>query len=348
MREQDRIMIDAVIRKAERVCPDSIALIGLYGSAASGDLHKKSDLDLLILINDDNGWQLSEAFILDDIQVGYDLYCTNWAMLESDAECNHAYLSKLLDAKVVYVKDEHAAKKLAKLKEKALAMLASAEMKEKAQAVFENAKKMYADCCMAEDLSQARVFAGAALYYLTQAIMLNQGQYFRKGVKHTLEEMEQLPLSFDVREMTMSVIRSESVDKLQKSLKRLMCSAREYFQIKKEKATPTKENISGTYEEMFSNWRNKMYEASERNDLYSSFMNMLSFDAMFREINEHVDIGEFEMMSRFRPGDLAQNAKVFDDVMKDYLNVYKRAGLTPVHYENVQEFVRYYIGEDEN
>ena len=45
-------IIGAIIRKAEQVCPDSLALIGIYGSVATGDTHEKSDLDLLILIND--------------------------------------------------------------------------------------------------------------------------------------------------------------------------------------------------------------------------------------------------------------------------------------------------------
>lgn len=70
-------IIDAVIEKAEKVCPDSLALIGVYGSAATGDVHEKSDLDLLILIQNDEGWQLGTGFILDDLKIGYDIYCTN-------------------------------------------------------------------------------------------------------------------------------------------------------------------------------------------------------------------------------------------------------------------------------
>lgn len=37
-------IIDAVIRKAEKACPDSLALIGIYGSVATGDNYAKSDL----------------------------------------------------------------------------------------------------------------------------------------------------------------------------------------------------------------------------------------------------------------------------------------------------------------
>ena len=71
MNYRNEKIINAVIEKAEKVCPDSLALIGVYGSVATGDDYEKSDLDLLILIQDDNGWKLGTGFILDDIKVGY-------------------------------------------------------------------------------------------------------------------------------------------------------------------------------------------------------------------------------------------------------------------------------------
>ena len=101
MLEAHQKIIDAIIRKAEKVCPDSLALIGLYGSAATGDMHEKSDLDLLILIQDDRGRQLADGFILTDTGIGYDMYCTTWEMLEADAECGHAHLAKLLDSRLL-------------------------------------------------------------------------------------------------------------------------------------------------------------------------------------------------------------------------------------------------------
>ena len=43
--------------------------------------YPESNLDLLILINDDRGWQLGKAFIQEDPGVGHDIYCTNWESL---------------------------------------------------------------------------------------------------------------------------------------------------------------------------------------------------------------------------------------------------------------------------
>ena len=68
---RNRRIIDAVIEKEKAVCPGALALIGIYGSFQTGDIHPYSDLDLLILINDDRGWQLGTAFIQEDLGIGH-------------------------------------------------------------------------------------------------------------------------------------------------------------------------------------------------------------------------------------------------------------------------------------
>ena len=119
MNEMNRTMIDAIIKKADALCPDSLAMIGVYGSVITGDEYEKSDLDLLILINDEKGQVLADGFILDDIDIGYDIYCTSWDMLENDAQCDHAHLSKLFNSIIVYCKDKSALKRLDEIRRKA-------------------------------------------------------------------------------------------------------------------------------------------------------------------------------------------------------------------------------------
>ncbi|MEY8324286.1 nucleotidyltransferase domain-containing protein [Lachnospiraceae bacterium 54-11] len=101
MNDRNEKIIDAIKKKADALCPDSLALIGVYGSVAAGDEYEKSDLDLIILINDEKGQVLADGFILDDVDIGYDIYCTGWDMLEKDAQCEHAHLSKLFDSMTI-------------------------------------------------------------------------------------------------------------------------------------------------------------------------------------------------------------------------------------------------------
>ena len=80
---KNKQLIDMVIERAKRDFPDDIALIGLTGSFSTNDFHEKSDLDLIIVNNNDKGWGIAECFIYDD--VGYDIYCTTWDNLEQKA-----------------------------------------------------------------------------------------------------------------------------------------------------------------------------------------------------------------------------------------------------------------------
>ena len=190
MNNVNQKIIDAIIAKAEKVCPDSLALIGVYGSVATGDEYEKSDLDLLILIQDDEGWKLGTGFILDDSGVGYDIYCTNWDGLRYDAECHHAQISKLMESKIVYVKNQEAYDELCKLREQARAFLKSEERYQRVHELIEKAKVSYADSYLHEELGQVRMDAFGVMYYLLDAIMLYHGTYFRRGVKRTFEELE--------------------------------------------------------------------------------------------------------------------------------------------------------------
>ncbi len=62
LEERNKKIIDAIAAKALALCPGDLAMIGVYGSFLTGDVHEKSDLDLLVLINDDRARQLACTF----------------------------------------------------------------------------------------------------------------------------------------------------------------------------------------------------------------------------------------------------------------------------------------------
>ncbi len=211
MNDMNEKMIDIIIKKADVLCPDSLVLIGVYGSAVTGDEYEKSDLDLMVLINDENGQVLADGFIIDDADIGYDLYCTNWDMLENDAQCDHAHLSKLFDSVIVYCKDKSALKRLDEIRRKAAELLASDRRYKKADQAYSNAKKMLAEVYLAQSLSKARSCAGAAIEFIENAVMLHNGRYFRKGTKSALDELKQLGLPFDLETRILAVIQAETM-----------------------------------------------------------------------------------------------------------------------------------------
>ena len=339
MNEMNEKVIDAIIKQAEALCPDSLALIGVYGSVITGDEYEKSDLDLMILINDEKGQVLADGFIIDDADIGYDLYCTNWDMLENDAQCGHAHLSKLFDTVIVYCKDKSALKRLDEIRRKAAELLASDQRYEKADQAYGDAKKMLAEAYLAQSLSKARSCAGAAIEFIENAVMLYNGQYFRKGTKRALDELKQLVLSFDLETRILAVIQAETVEKIRAELTEVFVLADEYLQVPKKKVLPSAENLRGTYEEMYSNWKNKMTEAAGGDDVYSSFMNLLSLQWMFYEIAEYITVDGFEIMDKFSPKNLEGNVDVFDQALNKYHAEYEKVGICPRHFESMTEFI---------
>ena len=346
MNNVHRKITDAIIRKAERVCPDSLALIGLYGSCATGDSYAKSDLDLLILIHDDRGRALADGFILDDTGIGYDMYCTTWEALEADAQCSHAHLSKLMDSPFLYVKDSAAVDRLEALREQARAILASDARFGKAQTHLAEAKKCYAECCLTDTLSGMRTFAGAVISELLDALMLFHGRYFRRGIRHTFAELEALALPFDAEELILAVIRAGSAEEIRHALTVLLKTVQAYMAVPAEKEEPSRDNLAGTYEEMFSNWRNKMETAGENGDLFSSFMNMVSCQWMLDDIAGSVNIRKADLMSGFDPCDTGKNAAAFDEMLCQYREEYRRAGIRPKHFADVDAFLAEYRKEE--
>ena len=335
-------IIDAIIAKAEKVCPDSLALIGVYGSVATGDDYKKSDLDLLILIQDDEGWKLGTGFILEDNKIGYDIYCTNWDGLRYDAECHHAQLSKLMDSKIVYVKNQEAYDELYRLREQTKQFLNSEERYERVHELIGKAKVAYANSYLHEDLGQVRLDTCDIMYNLLDAIMLYHGRYFKRGVKRTFEELATLPITENFANDMKQISASKSITELRNLSKNLLLYVENHIQQEKPKEEPS-EKLTGTYEEMYSNWRNKVEEAAHNKDVYSSFINMCSFHYMLEEISSENNIGTYNVMEAYNPDCLADNILIYDQFLKKYEELYKKAGIAVKRFSNIDEFVADYL-----
>jgi len=336
-------IIDAIVEKSKRVCPESLALIGIYGSVATGDEYEKSDLDLLILIKDDNGWQLGSGFILDDTSIGYDIYCTKWDSLIYESECHHAQLAKLMDAKIVYVKDEAVHQELLKLREKTAVFLASETRMERVAENIEQAKINYADACLADVIGQVRMSAMNVIQCAMNAVMIYHGKYFKRGVKRAFEELAQLPIGETLATNMQRIAASKDIDEIRGALKNIILYLQNMTYKQTLREEPSAGNITGTYEEMYSNWRNKVGEAAANGNVYASYANMCSLQNMWDEIAAEVSIGECDVMERYNPDSLENNVQAYDDALSKYEQVYKGAGIRVKHYANADEFVGEYL-----
>lgn len=350
--ERNQAIIDAVIEKAERRFPGSLALIGVYGSFLTGDIHEKSDLDLMIVINDDCGWQLGCTFIQDDLNVGHDIYCTSWSSLENDAEYTHPHISKLMDSRIVYCADEKYLLRLNALRAAARKKLDTPLSESdiaNARSQLSEAEHAFACAMIAQNLSDMRNHAGNMVYYLENAVALLSKCYFRFGTRRIYDELRSMSrCPKDFCGLIDAVVSAETKLALREALTALMTAAQEMFASAENDAKSAFDrnmDISGTYEEMFSNWRNKMHLAAELNDRHLAFMCMGSLQAMLDDIYAEHDIARYDVFAGYEPVDLAAAAAAFDRILDEYLSEYKKAGIAVKHYPDIYEFVRGYGNE---
>lgn len=344
-------IINAIIEKANKICPESLALIGIYGSFATGDFHEKSDLDLLILINDDKGWQLGSTFIQDDFEVGHDIYCTAWEDLQNASLYNDPNIAKLMNSEIVYCSDEKYRTELEALRKKAADILQkpfSFEDYQKAEKMLKEAEHFYMSAMTAKKITDIRTQTGYALYFIENAVAMLNKKYFRYGTKRVYEELEAMKRKpAKLCEMIESVLSADSAEQIKNNLTVLISETVCAFQSVKEEIPVHKKEaadvIGGTYEEMFSNWRNKMYYAFKSQDRHLAFMSIASLSAMLSEISTEAKIGDYNIFDIYDPEDLQKTAQAFDNFLEEYLKEYRKANIEPNRYKNIDLFVKHYL-----
>jgi len=244
----------------------------------------------------------------------------------------------------VYVKNKEAYNELLKLRTQAKQFLASQERFQTVNELVQKAKISYANACLYDALGQVRLEAFEVISYLLDAIMLYHGTYFRRGVKRTFEELAPLQLDDMFAHTIQKIVVSKEVSQLRDLLRQLILYTESHIRQEKNKAKPSNA-LSGTYEEMYSNWRNKVEEAAKNNNPFASFMNMCSLHFMFLEISDGVEIGTFNIMDEYNPDSLENNTRTFDKYLQKYEEVYKRSGISVRRFADVDEFVADYLGQ---
>ena len=346
---RNKKIIEAVIEKVKKVCPDSIALIGIAGSFCSGDFYEKSDLDLCIVINDDDGWKIGSCFILDD--VAHDIYCTYWHQLEEMAQYNNPYVTKLLHLDIVYCADDKYLKKYMDLREKVTKILNEPfgiDDLKKVKNHYDSALKAYGKMMIEDEYTNCKYASADVIYYIEFIIYMVNKAYIKRGVKRIPEEiyeLKKLPLYFN--EYYYQSIKADTLESIKENVTMLIKCVTKYLN-DVEKETVKKKNVNGDrlkgmYEEIFSNWRNKMYYAAENNEPYLSFMSAASCQMVYDDLYEDCNVKRINLMKDFKINDLRKSAEAYDSAMEECKKLYEENGVKVVKYKNITEFTEDYL-----
>ena len=342
-------LIDMVIERTKRDFTDDIALIGLTGSFSTNDFHEKSDLDLIIVNNTDKAWQMAECFIFDD--VGYDIYCTSWKDLEKKAILENPGVSSLIDLQIIYYSKYEYLERFNHLKEKALQLLAKPigdDCLKRAKKHIDLAKQDYADALIFEDIGAIRYAAGRVLYNIVNAIVNLNNTYFKRGIKRYLEELlsyQYLPLEFET--LYMAVIDAKTINQLRNAAFLLLKTTVELFDLMKQDFTTqpiaTYDNLRGTYEELWCNYRNKIIVSTTLKDKSYAFHATLGAQNFLDEMSNEYGTKELDIMRNFDSDNLELLKDAFLQVMDEYLLEYKKVERKVLKFDTFEELYDYYM-----
>lgn len=347
--QRNQRIIQAVKAKAGLVCPDAVDLIAIVGSFASGEYHEKSDLDLLIVINQESGWKLSKAFILED--VGHDIYCQTWEDLEHTAEYPHPHVVKLLEADIVYTASPEAENRYFCLREKLKELLARPlceEDLEKAEGFYHSVLEMLGKLFLADSDGECTYLSAILLYYIEYVAYLVNKSYVRHGIQGIpaeIEAFECLPDGFT--DAYQRLILAEGAAKIKQAAKSLVKLTGDFLTGLRNRLFPkpeiSREALEGTYEEAFSNWRWKMHRAAQLDSPYLSLMTAASCQNYYHEFEARFHLPHFDLFSGFSTKDLSASAVEFDRVLEEFGHLYEEKGLQICQYPTLEAFEQDYL-----
>ena len=348
--DKNNAIINMVIERAKRDFPEDIAIIGLTGSFSTGDFHEKSDLDLIIINNTNRGWDIASCFILED--VGYDIYCTPWdTRIEAEASLKSPMISCLVDLQILYCAKPEYLEKFNSYKQRALDTLSKPigkECIERAKECIDIAKQEYANTLLSDNVGTVRYAAGRALSNLVNATVNLNNTYFKRGVKRYLEQLatfQYIPEEFEKKYM--AVVSARTIDEIrytsQEMLKCIIALYDEMYKNFVKQPVPTYDNLCGTYEEFWCNYRNKVIVSTELKDKSYVYHAALGAQGFLDEMEKYQGTKKFDLMQYFDAEDLPAFKEAFFRLMDEYLEEYKKVGRKVERYDSVEHLYNHFM-----
>lgn len=348
--DKNELLINMVIERARRDFPGDIAIIGLTGSFSTGDFHEKSDLDLIIINNTERGWGISDCFILDD--VGYDIYCTPWdTRIYEQSILERPDVASLIDLKVLYYAKPEDLEKLNNFRQKALDALAEPigeACLNRAKKWIDLAKQAYCDTMLGDNIGSVRYASADVLYHLVNALVSMNNTYIKRGIKRYLEEIcSYRYVPDDLESLYMSIIEAHAIEDIRiasfnmlNSVTRLHSKMYNNFIVK---PAPTFDNLRGTYEELWCNYRNKILNSVTTNDASYAFLSAFGAQGYLDEMTAQKGTRKFDLMQYFDASDLPVVKEKFLEMMEEYVDEYNKVGREVERFKTFEQLYAHYI-----
>ena len=202
----------------------------------------------------------------------------------------------------------------------------------------------------ADTLSDVRWWSDGMITSVEDGLTMLNRKYYRLGVRARYTELEALERRpADLCALIDGVVSAGDGTAARNAAAALMKEAASVFREVGEafaapKTAPDPDDLAGTWEEMYSNWRGKMHLAAETGDRHLAFESLGAFGWMLNEeIGGEYRIGNYDVMAAYDPDDLRKTEANFDALLDRYREECRKTGVRLREYENVDAFVRAYL-----
>jgi hypothetical protein len=213
---------------------------------------------------------------------------------------------------------------------------------------LENAMKEYASTMLSDNATAGKYASAKMLVSIEYVMYLANKSYIKRGIRRIPEEikaMKILPNNF--LQNYHELIHARTIEEIQSCSTTLMNTSKAFIseligRVKAKKEI-TPESLEGTYEEIVSNWRNKMYLAAHTDDAYLALMTMASCQGFYDEFATEYNIDRVRLCEGFRIDDLSRSAERFETAMEYYRHLYTQVGKPVRFYPNIEAFEKAYL-----
>jgi hypothetical protein len=201
---------------------------------------------------------------------------------------------------------------------------------------------------LSDNAAESKYASAKMLVSLEYVMYIANKSYIKRGIRRIPEEikaMKILPKNFV--QNYHGLISTRTVEEIKSFSTKLMNASKAFVSelidhvIAKKEITP--ESIEGTYEEIVSNWRNKMYLAAHTDDAYLALMTMASCQGFYDEFASEYNIDRVRLFEGFEIDNLPRSAELFDAAMDYYRCLYTQVGESVRYYPSIEAFEKAYL-----
>ena len=201
---------------------------------------------------------------------------------------------------------------------------------------------------LSDNINTIRYSSALVLYNLTNALVNVNNMYFKRGVKRYVEEIATFQYQpSDFTQQYMAVIEAVTIHDIRNATFEMLKNMVEFYDnMKREftkKPAPTYENLAGTYEELWCNYRNKVIVSTEHNDPSYAFHVAMGAQEFFDEMTESIGTKKLELMKYFDVNDLSVFKEKFLHIMDEYLTEYRKVGRTVEQYTSFEQLYEHFM-----